>query len=200
MEITLAPYSKLYFVAAFGYLAVRHWILHPRLSQRAAWVLCLPATFLHELAHWLVALLLGGAPRMSLVMQQEADGTITYGRVHHESTVLGGLTDSLVCTAPLALLLVAFIIGETKLSQPQPILHGLGWLTLAYVCLRAVCMYSPSDWRGTGWYSKPGVLVFALLLTAVPLLAALQVLLHWLGVSDAQALCLLQQRSLACVQ
>lgn len=200
MEITLAPYSKLYFVAAFGYLAVRQWILHPRLSQRAAWALCLPATFLHELAHWLVALLLGGAPRMSLALQQEADGTVTYGRVHFESTILGSLSDTLVYTAPLALMLVAIIIGETQLSRPQPILHGLGWLALAYVCLRAVCMYSPGDWRGTAWYSKPGVLLFALLMAAVPVLVALQGLLHWLGVGDDQILCLIQQRSLACVQ
>ena len=74
MSIALSAYSSLYLVLAFGFLLFRHVCLLPRLTLRQHWLLALPAALLHELAHFIPALLLLGRPTLSLKMERNEQG------------------------------------------------------------------------------------------------------------------------------
>lgn len=168
MNIILAPYSPVYLVVSLTALAAWLFVLLPRVSLHGRWWLHLPATLLHEACHYIAVLMLGGSPRMQLGLGYDSHGSLTYGSVIYTGVALGQIGKTLVSIAPLLLFFVAAAIAHLKLGQPQPLLHGLGWLAGIFWCLLGASMYSASDWRGTGLLGKFFVVTSALQIALMP--------------------------------
>lgn len=112
--------------------------LHRYLSQRGSLFLIisnLPSTILHELAHFIVALLLGGTPTGFSIWPQRQNGRWRLGSVTAHLTICSAAPTAL---APLLWLLPGYLIvtqgteafGASLRSQVQIYLA-------AYICLAA---------------------------------------------------------------
>ena len=98
--------------AIIGFLAasVIMGVLHRRLSSSGSFVAllyCLPFTIMHELAHYMVALLTGGRPSSFSVWPRRAGGGWILGSVNAVPTVLSAAPTAL---APLGWLAIAYYV------------------------------------------------------------------------------------------
>ena len=84
--------------------------LHRRLSSSGSFVAilyCLPFTFMHELAHFLVALITGGRPSSFSIWPKRAGGGWILGSVNAAPTILSAAPTAL---APLGWLVIAYYV------------------------------------------------------------------------------------------
>lgn len=154
MDIYLQGSSAVYWLVGFGWL-VCDWLILSRVLPYRWWVrLCrTPSTFLHESAHWLVAVVIGANPRMSIGYRLLEDGTNELGSVTTDDTCFGFLGRSAIASAPLWLMIPAVWIGWSVLTQPQPLPVGLAWLMLAY-WLTVAAQMSTDDFKLMGFMGK----------------------------------------------
>lgn len=184
MDIILPGYSKVYFALAIGYLLLDYNVLR-RVMQPDRWLMLrMPALILHELSHFIVALLLLGWPRISFKWERDASGVVEMGRVSYGPPLLGGFGHMLISIAPLLLYFVAWGIARHFLSQPQPLLLGLGWLVLVYLCVSAAAMFSRSDLADVGLIGRVVILLTILQIMAEPVVRMVALLYVALGRPD----------------
>jgi hypothetical protein len=168
MDIILPGYSKVYVALAVGYLLLDYNVLR-RLMKPDHWLMLrMPALIVHELSHFIVALLLLGWPRISFKWERDASGTVEMGRVSYGPPMLGGFGHTLISVAPLLLYFVAWGIARHILSQPQPLLVGLGWLVAVYLCVSAAAMFSRSDLADVGIIGRVMILLTILQIMVEP--------------------------------
>jgi len=95
-------------IVAFLAASVVMGILHRRLSSSGSFVAvlyCLPFTFMHELAHFLVALITGGRPSSFSIWPKRTGGGWILGSVNTAPTILSAAPTAL---APLGWLVIAY--------------------------------------------------------------------------------------------
>lgn len=156
MNIILEAHSKVYWLVGFGWLVIDYFIL-PRVLSLRAWLdTRMPSTIAHELAHFLVALVLCAEPRMSFTRHVDEDGTIHMGGVEFGPPLLGDMGRTLIASAPLWLGALALWIGFVPLAQPQPLGDGLLYLMTGYVLLDAAAL-SREDFNLMGIGAKVSV-------------------------------------------
>lgn len=168
MDIILPGYSKVYFVLAIGYMLLDYNVLR-RVMRPDHWLMLrAPALILHELAHFVVALVLLAWPRISFKWVRSPDGTVEMGRVIFGTPLMGGFGRMLISVAPLMLYFVALWIARSKLSGPLPVVAGLGWLAALYLCVSAAAMFSRSDLDGVGLLGRLMILLTILFIMVEP--------------------------------
>lgn len=169
METFFAPNDIAYAWIALIAVAVDQIVLARVLPPHVWAALRLPSTFLHEFAHWFVAAVQGGKPRIvSLRPRVEEDGSVSLGYTVWGDLALGPVGRMLVAFAPFGWLFVAMIVARTTLTEPQTLLSGLGWLWLSLLLAGAGLRLSASDFAGMGKLMTVGVVIFlaALMLNA----------------------------------
>ncbi len=85
-------------------------VLHRRLSSSGSFIAilyCLPFTFMHEMAHFMVALLTGGRPSSFSIWPRRAGGGWILGSVNSVPTILSAAPTAL---APLVWLVIAYYV------------------------------------------------------------------------------------------
>lgn len=168
MDIILPGYSKVYLAISIGYLLVDYNILR-RFLPRDRWLMLrMPALVLHEMSHYLVALLLLGWPSVSFKWREDASGVVEMGRVRYGPPLFGGFGHMLISVAPLLLYYVALWIARTYLSQPQPLLLGLAGLVAVYLCVSAAAMFSRADLADVGILGRLVILYVILFILVAP--------------------------------
>lgn len=166
------------------YAWAQHWPLHsPRFWIDVAFVLALvllasrltrykwlfivfvlPGTIAHELAHWLVALLLGGDPSAPSLWPRTEGQRWTLGHVTIRKPRWYNTLP--IALAPLLLLPLAALSYRHWLRY-YPLDHWQHWLGLYIVAtLLRSALPSVEDWRLLRRYQRP-LLIVALLTTAV---------------------------------
>lgn len=122
-------------------------------------LLALPGTFLHELAHWLVAVVLGGQPTSLSIVPVRTErrwrlGSVGIGRVRWFNALPIGCAPLML--APLA---VFALVHATRVDASSWV-HWAG-LYVA-VCAAVSCLPSLADWKIV--LSRPlGLLLYAAL-------------------------------------
>jgi hypothetical protein len=97
-------------IIAFLAVSVFMGALHRRLSSSGSFVVilyCLPFTFMHELAHFLVAVLTGGRPSSFSIWPKRAGSIWILGSVNAAPTILSAAPTAL---APLGWLVIAYYV------------------------------------------------------------------------------------------
>lgn len=184
MDIILPGYSKVYFGLAIGYMLLDYNVLR-RVMQPDRWLMLrMPALVVHELSHFIVAFFLLGGPRISFKWRQDASGVVEMGRVSYGPPLLGGFGHMLISIAPLLLYFVAWGIARHFLSQPQPLLVGLGWLVAVYLCVSAAAMFSRSDLADVGLIGRLMILVTILCILVEPVVRLIALIYVALGRPD----------------
>lgn len=176
MDSFFSPFDVRYAWIALTAVAVDQIVLARVLPPRVWAALRLPSTFLHEFAHWFVAAVQGGKPRIvSLSPRVEEDGSVSLGYTVWGDLALGGVGRMLVAFAPFAWLFVAMVMARTALAEPQSLFAGLGWLWLSLLFAGAGMRLSASDFAGMGKLMTFGVLLFlaTMVLNAVMLVPSL---------------------------
>lgn len=118
---------------------------HPDAAVMLYWALLFPGVFLHELSHWLAAVLLGVRRYRFAIWPQRAGGQIRLGAV--QLAEADPLRMSLIGAAPLVvgLLVIALIGGRWPGSPASGIaLWGAAWQTLRSLPQR--------EWGWAGFY------------------------------------------------
>lgn len=161
--------EPVYLLFTAGWYAL-HLRLRRTLSFKAWIVVQLPATFLHELAHWLGAVLQGGNATMSLIPEQKPDGRWNAGACHFSNVH----SITLVSMAPV--LLWPFAVA---LMQGVVLHMPLSWTSLGlwFLCIQmihAALMISVEDLSNVPLLAR--LLCYALALQFFTL--HLQVLYH----------------------
>lgn len=151
MDTFFASYDPAYTWIALGVVAFDQLVLSRVLSFRTWCLLRLPSTILHEFAHWLVAAMLLGSPRISLTPRSMPDGSVAIGWTQWNDLLLGNFGKKLVGAAPLGWFVVASLLAKTHLSQPQGFLTGMGWLFVTLIVAGSGLRLSISDMRNIGW-------------------------------------------------
>ena len=125
-------------------------------------LLALPGTFLHELSHWLVGMLLGGQPTPPSIVPVRTErgwrlGSVGLRRVRWFNALPIGLAPLLL--APLA----AFALVHAAAIDASQWLH---WVALYVAAAAALsCLPSVADWKIV--LSRPfGLLLYAALAAA----------------------------------
>lgn len=136
-----------------------------RLARRWVWLYALlvwPGTFLHELSHWLVALLLGGQPGALNVVPVRSErgwrlGSVAIGNLRAFNAIPIALAPLLL--APLA---AWALVHATRVPAPS----WLHWALLYVATSAAVsCLPSLTDWKLV--FSRPlGLLLYGALAAA----------------------------------
>ena len=120
-------------------------LLHRRISSSGsifAVLYCLPFTIMHELSHYVVALITGGRPSSFSVWPQRVGRTWLLGSVSAEPTLLSAAPTAL---APLGWLILGFFIFT---SWPALSVRFPGYLiVLALYACSAACTPSWQDYK-----------------------------------------------------
>ena len=100
------------------------------------WLFVLPGTFVHELAHWLIALLTGSRPGFpSIIPHKRDEGGWVLGSVTFRA---GFLTAGLVALAPIYLMPpLAWLIYRVASDAPDVAVQGGGGYLFAVLVLSA---------------------------------------------------------------
>ena len=185
MDTFFSPFDPAYAAIAFTVVLLDAFVLRQVLPLKVWCLLRLPSTFLHELAHFVTALVFGARARMTVIPQVEADGSITLGRTDWEDLGMGFIGKSAVAVAPLGWLLVGLIMSRIVLAQPHTALGGLGWLLTCMAVVGAGLRLSGSDLANMDWLTRICVLLY---LRSFVGLAAFEIPAagcHWFGVGCA---------------
>jgi hypothetical protein len=135
------------------------------LARRWIWLYALlvwPGTFLHELSHWLMALLLGGRPTALNVVPVRSERGWRLG-----SVAIGNLRAFNAVPIALAPLLLAPLAAWALVHATRvPASSWLHWALLYVATSAAVsCLPSLTDWKLV--FSRPlGLLLYAALFVA----------------------------------
>lgn len=123
-----------------GGILVIHFAIAPRLGMWAFSLFALPGTAVHELSHWLVALLLGAKPSFPNIIPKREGSTWTLGFVR--------MTPNILTRIPIALAPIALLPLGIWYAVAHPEVTG-GW-DLAHVwiagTLIAASLPSRQDW------------------------------------------------------
>src|SRR5690625_2311134 len=170
MDTFFSPFDPLYAGIALSVVLLDGFVLRSVLPLRLWCLLRLPSTFLHELAHWVPAFLLGGRPSMTLWPSVDENGYITLGRVEWHNLGLGFVGQALVSLAPFGWLMAGLIVSRLVFSQPHTFLEGLGWLAVCMAMVGAGLRLSASDLANMDWLSRVCFVLYMLLFIAYGML------------------------------
>lgn len=125
-----------------------------RVLRPVTWYwLRLPAVILHELAHYVVALLLLATPRIvSLRPTPMPDGSVRLGRVEWGPPLMGDAGHVMARLAPVLWFPVAALAASALLAEPRGLFEGLGWALGIWLALEAGLLLSEDDLRGSGLF------------------------------------------------
>lgn len=101
-----------------------------------------PATVLHELAHWLIALITGSRPGAVTLWPKKTQGGYELGSVAFEP---GRWSGGLVALAPLWVLGPSALYLLVHRPASAALSHELFWGVVAAYCLSG-CLPSAQDW------------------------------------------------------
>lgn len=152
MDTFFSPNDWRYAAIAMTAVLVDTYVLQRVMPYRSWLRIRKLSTFLHEFAHYLAAILLGGRARMSITPRELPSGAIAYGLTEWEGVRLGVIGSAIVAAAPLLWFVVAVVIADTVFSQPRDLLTGLGGLAACMVVCGAGLQFSASDIRAMGWF------------------------------------------------
>lgn len=181
MDTFFDPFDPAYAAIAFSAVIADAFLLRRVLGFRAWCYLRLPSTFLHEVAHFLAALLFGGRARMTVVPQVEEDGSITLGRTEWDDLGMGFIGTSAVALAPLLWLFTGLAMARVVFSQPRSLVEGLGWLAACMAVVGAGLRLSASDLANMDWLSRFCLVGYLLLFVAGTVFYLPTVGCHWFG-------------------
>lgn len=162
----------IYTAIAIATVVVNTVVLRRYLSERAFFWCQLPATLLHELAHYVVALMtLCRVREFSAVPIRQPDGSWELGRVDYTTSGPVPFAVSLVAIAPLPVNLVAaYLMFGWYSTQPMSLIGGVASsVFMGYLLMGA--MPSFADLR------QARIVGVALAIIVFPLLWAVPVLL-----------------------
>lgn len=124
----------------------------------------IPGTFLHELMHFLVGLILNARPCNFTVFPKKGDnGTYVMGSVGFRNVTFYNAIPAAM--APLLLLVIGFYINRYYLPQMHPSMLNYVLYVLLQTIIIENSIPSNADFRVAGMYLK-GVLLFGFLLVA----------------------------------
>lgn len=114
------------------------------------WMAALPGVVLHELSHWLLALVTGGQPALPRLWPQKIPGGYSMARVPIRNP--RWYNGAIIGLSPLLLIVIAFAVivyGAPEVwSWPQ------AWRVVIIPIIAAECLVecvpSPADWRIAG--------------------------------------------------
>lgn len=132
-------------VIGFLIISVVMGALHRRLSSSASFIAllyCLPFTFMHELAHFVVALLTGGRPSSFSILPVRSGGRWVLGSVRAVPTLLSAAPTAL---APLGWLAIGYYLLLQWDFRPQWV-PGYLLIIVLYAC-SAACTPSFQDFK-----------------------------------------------------
>ena len=92
------------YLAGFGFGVYAMWLV--RHSFVLFWLIALPSTFVHELAHFMFALVLNGKPSRISIFPKKSDNTWVMGYVKFEPSWYNG---ALIAMAPLIVNICLFL-------------------------------------------------------------------------------------------
>lgn len=116
-ELSILLHSQLHLIGFIAVSVVMGWI-HRRFSSSGSFIAilyCLPFTFMHELAHFLIAFLTGGRPASFSIWPQRVAGGWVLGSVKAVPTILSAAPTAL---APLGWLVVGYYLMALWGSRP----------------------------------------------------------------------------------
>lgn len=123
-----------------GGILVTHFVIAPRLGMLAFSLFSLPGTAVHELSHWLVALLLGAKPSFPNIIPKREGNGWTLGSVRMAPNILTRIP---IALAPFALLPLGVWYAVSHPAAPS-------WWCLVHTwvagTLIAASLPSRQDW------------------------------------------------------
>jgi len=134
-------------------------------SMWASALVNIPGTFLHELMHFTVGLLLNARPcNFTLLPKRSEDGNYIMGSVGFRNVTFYNAVPSAM--APLLLLVIGFYINRYYLPQMQPTMLNYILYVLMQTIIIENAMPSGADFRVAGMYLR-GVLFYGFLLVVL---------------------------------
>lgn len=123
-----------------GGILVIHFVIAPRLGMWAFSLFALPGTAVHELSHWLVALLLGAKPSFPNIIPKREGGTWTLGSVRMDPNVQTRIP---IALAPIALLpfSIWYAVAHPEVTGGWDLVHV--WIAGTLI---AASLPSRQDW------------------------------------------------------
>lgn len=185
MDMFFSPFDPAYAAIAFSVVLLDAFLLRRVLPLKVWCLLRLPSTFLHELAHFVTALVFGGRARMTVAPRVEADGSITLGRTDWEDLGMGFIGKTAVAVAPLGWLLAGLVMARVVLAEPHSFLGGVGWLAACMAVVGAGLRLSGSDLANMDWLTRILVILYLLSFIAGMVFQLPAVGCHWFGLGCA---------------
>lgn len=182
MDTFFSPFDPAYAAIAFSAVLMDAFLLRRVLPLKVWCLLRLPSTFLHELAHFLTALLFGGRARMTVIPQVEPDGSLTLGRTDWEDVGLGFIGTTAVAMAPLVWLLAGLVMARIVLAEPHSLLAGVGWLAACMAVVGAGLRLSGSDLANMDLFTRLCVIAYLFLFLVGALFSLPEAACAWFGV------------------
>lgn len=155
------PHDLSYAWIAIGVILLDQLVL-PRVIRSQTWFwLRLPSVVLHEAAHFVVAALLLGSPKVtSLRPTAMPDGTVRLGEVSWDEPAFGSTGNGLIRLAPLVWYIVAAVTARHFMASPQSLVAGLAWLAAVLVMIDAAQRVSASDLKELDWLLGTAFVLF----------------------------------------
>ena len=154
----LATRGRFFFFSASAFL-LGHYVAHLGVIPLLYWFVTLPGTFLHELAHYVMALLLNGQPSGFSILPTWENGSMA--SLGHVLSVPTWYNAAPVSLAPLLLFpLTLFFVWRAAYSTQAT--HTLAWLYFG-VCAWSSCVPSSQDFSVAWSYPLSFLFAFVLL-------------------------------------
>lgn len=131
-----------------GGILVIHFVIAPRLGMWAFSLFALPGTAVHELSHWLVALLLGAKPSFPNIIPKREGSTWKLGSVRMTPNILTRIP---IALAPIALLPfgIWYAVAHPEVTAGWDLVHV--WIAGTLI---AASLPSRQDW----WVALPALI------------------------------------------